>query len=233
VTVLLWTAAVLAALLAALLAAGFVYEKLQEAGARRRYRAPGTLVDIGGRRMHILCQGNAAGPSVVIEQGAASPSLVWWPVQAAIAKFARVYTYDRAGFLWSDAAKSGRSLDDRVADLYVLLKRAEVPPPYVLVGHSMGGMLVRRFARAYPDLVAGLVLVDSPDEPVVFREAVRAFYSQGVTMQAIVRVAARFGVLRLLGRRVPMLMLPEDEMGYALCVSRNMLRHPATRCVRC
>src|SRR5689334_24873130 len=174
---------------------------------------------MGGRRMHILGQGNAPGPVVVIEQGAASPSLVWWPVQEAIAKFARVCTYDRAGFLWSDPVKSGRSLDDRVADLYVLLKRAEAPPPYLLVGHSLGGLLVRRFARTYPDLVAGLVLVDSPDERVVFRENVRTFYAQGVRMQQNLAMAARFGLLRKLGRRVPMLMLPDDPVGYALCVT--------------
>jgi pimeloyl-ACP methyl ester carboxylesterase len=78
---------------------------------------------------------------------------------------------------------------------------------------------VRRFARTYPDLVAGLVLVDSPDERVVFRQNVRKFYAQGVRMQQILAMAARFGLLRKLGRRVPMLMLPDDPMGYALCVT--------------
>ncbi len=214
-TVLLW----MAVSTATLLLAGYVYEQVQEARDRKRYPAPGQLVEVGGgRRMHLLCQGNAAGPTVVIEQGAASPSLVWWPVQRAIAQFARVCTYDRAGFQWSDPVDVERSLDDRVADLHAVLKRAAVPAPYVLVGHSLGGLLIRRFVRAYPDLVAGLVLVDSPDELVVFRDSIRTFYAQGVRMQQIVRAAAGIGLLRLLGRHLPMLMLPDDDMGYALCV---------------
>lgn len=211
---MLWTAAAVAALLGA----GYAYEKVQEARDRSRYPAPGHLVDVGGRRMHILCRGNAPGPTVVIEQGAASPSIVWRPVQDAIAKFARVCTYDRAGYQWSDPADSGRSIEDRVADLHAVLRAAAVPSPYILVGHSLGGLIVRRFARAYPDLVAGVVLVDSPDEPVVFRDSLRPFYAQGIRMRQVLGVVARFGLLRLLGRHVPMLMLPDGAEGYALCV---------------
>lgn len=210
-----------AAALAALLVAGFVYEKVSEAGDRKRYPPPGKLVDVGGgRRLHLFCQGNARGPTVVIEQGNSSPSIVWAPVQAAIAKFARVCTYDRAGFLWSDPAPSGnRDLDARVADLHALLTRGQVPAPYVLVGHSLGGLLVRRFARQYPDLVAGMVLVDSPDENVIFRSSVERFYRQGLQFQGVLKVLARFGLVRLLGKRIPMLMLPDDPVGYALCVT--------------
>jgi pimeloyl-ACP methyl ester carboxylesterase len=210
-----------AAVIAALLVIGFVYEKMKEAGDRKRYPPPGQLVDVGGgRRLHLFTQGDAPGPTVVIEQGNSSPSIVWAPVQAAIAKFARVCTYDRAGFLWSDPAPSGdRDLDARVTDLHALLTRGQVPGPYVLVGHSLGGLLVRRFARRYPDLVAGMVLVDSPDESVIFRDSIKHFYRQGVQFQGVLKVLARFGLLRLLGRRIPMLMLPDDPVGYALCVT--------------
>jgi pimeloyl-ACP methyl ester carboxylesterase len=211
----------MAAAVAALLVVGFVYEKVQEAGDRKRYPAPGRFVDVGGgRRLHLLSQGNAPGPTVVIEQGNSSPSIVWAPVQAAIARFARVCTYDRAGFLWSDPAPSGdRDLDARVADLHALLTRGQVPAPYVLVGHSLGGLLVRRFARKYPDLVAGMVLVDAPDENVIFRKSVERFYRQGQQFQGVLQWLARFGLVRLLGKRIPMLMLPDDPVGYALCVT--------------
>ena len=211
--VLLWTTIVIAVVLVAALTC----ESVCEARDRRRYPAPGRLVDIGGRRIHLNCQGDSPGPTVVIEQGAASPAVVWSPVQAAIAKFARVCTYDRAGFMWSDPAATARSLDARVADLHALLTRGAVPAPYVLVGHSLGGLLLRRFARAYPDLVVGLVLVDSPDEPVVFRDSIQPYYSQGLRMQQVLGVLARVGLIRLLGRHVPMLMLPDDPAGYALC----------------
>jgi pimeloyl-ACP methyl ester carboxylesterase len=202
-----------------LLLVGYLYEAVQEARDRRRYPAPGEFVEVAGRRMHVVVQGDAPGPSVVIEQGIGSPSLVWWPIQSAIARFARVFSYDRPGFLWSEAAVGERSLADRVADLRAVLQQAKVPPPYVLVGHSMGGLLVRQFARLYPDLVTGMVLVDSPDESVIFRENVMPYYRQGMSMQRVLAVAARFGLLRLIGKRVPMLMLPEDERGYALCVT--------------
>ena len=213
-SVLLWTIAVIAVLLAA----GYVYEKVQEARDRRRYPAPGRLIVVGNRRMHLFCQGNAPGPTVVIEQGIACPAIVWRGVEAEIARFARACTYDRAGFQWSDAAPAGRSLADRVTDLHAVLQDGGVPAPYLFVAHSLGGLLVRQFAARYPDLVAGVVLVDSPDEPVVFRSALAPFYAQGIRMQQILGVAARFGLMRLLGRHLPMLMLPDDPAGYALCV---------------
>src|SRR5579872_3306518 len=212
-SVLLWAIAVIAALLAA----GYAYEKVQEAGDRRRYPAPGRLVALGKRRMHLFCQGNAPGPTVVIEQGIACPAIVWRQVQTQIAPFARVCTYDRGGFQWSDAVAAGRTLEERVADLHAVLEGGAVPAPYLFVAHSLGGLLVRRFAAQYPDLVAGIVLVDSPDEPVIFRSALAPFYAQGIRMQQILGVAARFGLLRLLGRHVPMLMLPDDPAGYSLC----------------
>jgi pimeloyl-ACP methyl ester carboxylesterase len=211
---LLWTVAVIVSLLVA----GYIYENVQEARDRRRYPAPGTRVRVGGRQLHLLCQGDGEGPTVVIEQGIACPAIVWQGVQSAIARFARVCTYDRPGFQWSDAAAPGRSLEERVADLHAVLQGAAVPTPYLLVGHSLGGLFVRRFAARYPDLVAGFVLVDSPDEPVVFRSALAGFYAQGIRMQQILGIAARFGLLRLVGRRLPMLMLPDDPVGYALCV---------------
>jgi pimeloyl-ACP methyl ester carboxylesterase len=221
--VLLWIASVSAALLLA----GLTYEKVQESRDRRLYPAPGRFVDVGGRRLHLFSQGEGPGPTVVIEQGIGSPSVVWRPIQASIAKFARVCTYDRAGFLWSDPADPGRSLENRIADLHALLKNGKVPPPYVLVGHSMGGLLIRRFARAYPELVAGVVLVDSPDERVIFRDAIRPFYVQGMRMQRLLGVFARLGLLRLLGRRIPMLMLPDDPVGYALCATPKHARAAA------
>lgn len=78
---------------------------------------------------------------------------------------------------------------------------------------------MRRFAAAHPDLVAGIVLVDAPDELVIFRDTITDFYRQGARFQQLLRMLARFGVVRLFGRRLPMLMLPDDETGYALCVT--------------
>ena len=189
-----------AALLAALLVAGFVYEKLAEVRFARRSPPPGRLVDIGGRRLHLFCKGDAAGPTVVFEQGAASPAVVWQPIQDQVSGFARACLYDRAGYQWSDPGPASRSLTDRAADLHALLKAGRVPGSYVLVGHSYGGVISRVFAEAYPDDVAGLVLVDAPEEAVIFRPSYGDYVRQFLGLVSVGKAAARFGVVRLLMR---------------------------------
>lgn len=188
---------IVAALIAAGLLLALVLEKIAEARDERRHPPPGRLVDIGGRRLHILCQGDAPGPTVVIEQGSASPSIAWRPLQDEIAAFARVCSYDRAGYPWSDPGPAVRSLADRVADLHELLKQAEVPGPYLLVGHSFGGPLIRLYARIHPDDVAGMVLVDTPEEAVILRPAYLDYARQAGWMAAVAKLAARLGVVRL------------------------------------
>jgi len=182
--------------LAAALCAGAIAEHVGEGRDQARFPPPGRMVDVGGRQMHILCKGNAPAPTVVIEQGAGSPSMLWWPLMDQVAAFARVCTYDRAGYQWSDAAPGARSLQDRVADLHAVLAGAGTPGPYVLVAHSFGGPLVRLFAQAYPDQVAGMVLVDTPDETVVFRPSYLKYAGQIGSFARVLNVAARFGLVR-------------------------------------
>lgn len=121
---------------------------------------PGRLVDIGGRRLHLYEMGSGA-PVVALESGIAASHLNWRAVQSEIAKFTRVISYDRAGLGWSDPAPGPLTLDGMAGDLRALLRAAGLPPPYILVGHSFGGLVVRAFARAHPDEVAGVALVDA------------------------------------------------------------------------
>src|SRR5579859_6658823 len=118
-----------------------------------RYPPPGRMLDVGGRRLHVYETGQGS-PTVLLEAGIAATSLSWRPVQDAIARFARVASYDRAGLGWSDAA-STLTLNQQVDDLHALL--AELPPPYILVGHSFGGLIIRAYASRYPSETAGLV----------------------------------------------------------------------------
>ena len=125
------------------------------------------LVDVGGgRRLHITCSGmNAAGtPTVILESGFANPSSVWNRVQPEVAKFARVCSYDRAGMGTSDPVPAPRTIVQVTEDLHTLTANAKIPGPYILVGHSLGGMLVRLYASYYPAEVVGMVLVDSTHE---------------------------------------------------------------------
>lgn len=130
-----------------------------------RYPAPGRRVDVGGYRLHIHCQGDGgSGGDPVVVMEAAEFSLSWDLVQAEVASFARVCSYDRAGLGWSERGPRPRTVANIVDELHTLLGAAGVEPPYVLVGHSKGGMFARLYAHRYPDEVAGMVLVDAAHE---------------------------------------------------------------------
>jgi len=121
------------------------------------------MIDIGGRRLALTCSGSGS-PSVVLETGLGAESADWAAVQRGVEGFARVCRYDRAGRGASDPAPSPRTAADLADDLRYLLWAGGVPAPYVLVGHSLGGLLARVFAQRYAGEVAGIVLVDSMHE---------------------------------------------------------------------
>ena len=127
--------------------------------------APGQLIDIGGYRLHINCRGSGS-PVVILDAGLGGSSLDWIYVQENLQKDTRVCAYDRAGYGWSDPGPPPRTTVQIVDELDLLLARANIPPPYILVGHSFGGYNMQYFAKAHPSTVAGLVLVDSshPDQ---------------------------------------------------------------------
>lgn len=149
----------LLALAAGVVLAGIAYEMAGSRRDRRRFPPPGRLVGTIPPRLHLYERGSGS-PAVILEAGLAASSLSWSLVQPAVAKFTRVCSYDRAGFGWSDAVRGPLELKGIVEDLHALLIGAEIPPPYILVGHSFGGLIVRAFAIAHADRVAGLVLVD-------------------------------------------------------------------------
>lgn len=139
------------------------YQAWATARDSRAYPPPGELVDVGGHELHIHCVGTGS-PTVILESGLGSGVLSWQLVQDEIARTTRVCSYDRAGLGWSDPAPAQQDLEQVVASLQELLKAADVGGPYVLAGHSLGGILVRVFATSWPQDVVGLVLVDSSHE---------------------------------------------------------------------
>jgi pimeloyl-ACP methyl ester carboxylesterase len=120
-------------------------------------------VDASGRRL-ALTRGGVGTPMVVLETGLGAESAEWERVQREVEQFTHVFRYDRANRGQSDAAPKPRSAEDAVSDLHALLIAAKLPAPYVLVGHSLGGIIVRLYAHHYPSEVAGLVLVDPAHE---------------------------------------------------------------------
>jgi len=119
----------------------------------------GKLIDLGGHRLHLNCSGK--GPvTVVIENGLGDFSFDWILVQQRVEKFTRVCTYDRAGYAWSDPGPKPRSFPQLNLELHDALAKAGERPPFILVGHSYGGGVVRNYALLYRSQVAGMVLVD-------------------------------------------------------------------------
>jgi len=124
------------------------------------YIAPGLLVDIGGRRINLHCMGSGA-PTVILMAGLSSWSAVWYKVQPGIAQMSRVCTFDRASYGFSDPAPRPQVLSDVVEDLHAALKAGSIPGPYVLLGHSLGGIEVRLYAQRWPQEVVGMILDDT------------------------------------------------------------------------
>jgi pimeloyl-ACP methyl ester carboxylesterase len=165
--------------------------------------APGQLVDVGGYKLHINCEGQGS-PTVVMEAGNNDFSLQWSAVQPEIANFTRVCTYDRAGFGWSEASPYPRTVETMVAELHSLLINAGVEGPYVLVGHSFGGIIVRAFAQRYPDQVSGMVLVDSAHEGQAIRvPAMAKAAGQMIGQFHTLSVMENFGLLALSPEQIP------------------------------
>ncbi len=144
-------------------ATGAVYQWISTKLDEKRYPPPGQLVDMDGYKLHIHCMGDGT-PTVVLDAGLGCDSLEWALVQPEIAQFAKVCSYDRAGYGWSEESPYPRTSEQIVEELHALLSRSNIRPPFILVGHSFGGLNVQLYAKRYPNEVFGLVLVDSAHE---------------------------------------------------------------------
>jgi pimeloyl-ACP methyl ester carboxylesterase len=195
---LLW----LLLLIPVLPAVGLVYQWVGALKDRRRFLGLGRMVDVGqGRRIYLSDMGRRmdSGPTVIFESGIAATSQNWLRVQESVAGFTRAVSYDRGGLGWSSACKSERTPTNIARELKEILERAGIPGPYVIVGHSFGGLVVRRFAAMYADDVLGVVLVDPmrTEEWPPVNESQRALLERGIRMAGYGVSVARFGLARL------------------------------------
>jgi pimeloyl-ACP methyl ester carboxylesterase len=132
-------------------------------GATPAVTTPGRLVDIGGQRLHINCTGTGL-PTVLLESGLGDVSVIWALVQPTVSTLTRVCSYDRGGYGWSDPGSRPRTFAQLALELHTALDLMGVAGPYVLVGQSYGGLVVRGFAAEYRSKVVGMVLVDAVQE---------------------------------------------------------------------
>ena len=156
-------------------------------------KAPGQLVSVGAYRLHIQCLG-AGKPTVVLDAGLGGSALEWTRIQSELAPTYRVCSYDRAGMGWSDPIRGSRTSAQITEELHDLLQAARVPGPYLLVGHSFGGYTAQLFASRYPNLTAGVVLVDSshPEQIRRFAESLHINIApRGKLMQLVPVQVAR------------------------------------------
>jgi pimeloyl-ACP methyl ester carboxylesterase len=181
---------------ALLVLCGAVYQTFGLRSDQRRFPAPGRLIDVGGHRLHLYEVG--AGPSVVLESGISASSLNWRRVQNEAGQFAHVCSYDRSGLGWSDLCDQRCTPTALGRQLHALLQAAQVPAPYILVGHSFGGLIVRAFASEFRNETAGLVLVDplDPAEWNPITEKQQRIVAHGIRLARRGALAARFGVVR-------------------------------------
>src|ERR687898_2700183 len=165
-----WIGRVLLWLIVALLVlavVGAIYQAIATERAERAYPPPGEMVDVGGYSLHINCVGQG-GPTVLLDAGSGLFSAQWVRVQREVSKTTRVCAYDRAGMGWSEMGPDPRDARQITGELHTLLNNAGIEEPYVLVGHSFGGMYMQTYAARYPDEVAGVALVDSSTGPDQF-----------------------------------------------------------------
>ncbi|CAH1191320.1 Putative aminoacrylate hydrolase RutD [Paenibacillus sp. JJ-223] len=143
--------------------AGFLYEWYASSQAKDDFPPPGKLVEAGGYKLHIHKQGNGS-PTIIMEAGSGETSLSWRDIPSELARHATVLTYDRAGYAWSEAAPTERTGANIVQELHLALQNEGIDGPYVMVGHSLGGMYARLFTQMYSNEVQGLVLIDARPE---------------------------------------------------------------------
>jgi pimeloyl-ACP methyl ester carboxylesterase len=189
------------ALLGVLALCGAFYQLAAGHRDRQLFPQSGRSADVGGFSLNINCTGQGS-PTVILDGGLGVPAIGWNLVQPDVAKFARVCSYDRAGYGWSAPGPFPRTSVEIAKELHELLERSDVPPPYVLVGHSFGGYNVRVFNGLYPGEILGMVLVDSSHEdqearmPASFRAAVAKSDRQIQRMRPVMPLLIHLGIAR-------------------------------------
>lgn len=212
---------------ALVLMSGLVYEQWARRNVFRRFVPESELIELDGRRVHLRCIGEA-GPTVLLEAGfGPDGSESWASLMSDIASVTRVCSYDRAGILWSDRGEEPRDADQIADELHALLGVASESPPYVMVGHSIGGLLVRVFAARYQGEVSGFVFVDASHPEQLDRlppEAMEAemealpppLVLKALAASGVMRFALRFGSDASDGQTqdVTQLLLPRTVPGF-------------------
>lgn len=189
-----------------LITGGAIYQAVASAQDAKTYKPVDQMVDVNGIQMRLDCRG-IGSPTVVLEAGGQSSSSFWVRIQDDVVKFTRVCSYDRAGYGWSDTLPETLYPPQVAEMLHDLLEKGREGPPYLMVGHSFGGIYIRTFTAAYPGEVVGMVLVDSSHDaqnqrvllPPEIKTEMERIGNQGMASVRILQITAPLGVLRAFG----------------------------------
>ncbi|TWT00509.1 alpha/beta fold hydrolase [Planomicrobium sp. CPCC 101079] len=208
------------ALIVLLVISGIAFEAVASHQGAKKYPPEGKMVDVGDFKLHLQQQGNGK-PVILLETGSGLASKSWKDLPKRLAEYGTVVTYDRAGYAWSEEATTERTGSNIVRELYTALKKEKIEGPYILVGHSLGGMYSRLFAQTYPEEVGGIVLLDA--RPENFSKETTPFFEEAGLDPASVNMPSantltllkRLGVIRLMENSV-LPNLPENEQDRAM-----------------
>jgi pimeloyl-ACP methyl ester carboxylesterase len=187
---------------AALIGVGFLYQWIGGHRDRMRFAGEGRWVTIGRRyKLYVLEKGSkhSSGPTVVFEAGIAATNLNWFHIQETVARFTGTASYDRSGLGWSSPCRTARTPGNIAVELHDMLQSARIKAPYILVGHSFGGLVMRRFALLFPDEVVSVLLVDPMrcEEWPPLNPDRQAELDRGKKLSGFAIPIARFGLARL------------------------------------
>ncbi|OBR63448.1 alpha/beta hydrolase [Paenibacillus oryzae] len=215
---------ILLAVMVGFIGSGFLYEAIASHTAVKNYPPPGKMVDAGGYSLHMVKKGSGA-PAIIFEAGSGETSLSWRDVPDQLAPYATVVTYDRAGYAWSEEADSDRTGANIVEELHTALKAEGIEGPYIMVGHSLGGMYARLFTETYRDEMAGLVLVDARPENDErdTKETLEAENFAGNPSSWEIKLFKRSGLLRLFQNVLLEGMVAKEDRGHFI----NVISKPA------
>ncbi|WKA54720.1 alpha/beta fold hydrolase [Planococcus shixiaomingii] len=210
----------LVALVVLLVMSGAAFEAVASYQGAKKFPPEGKLVNAGSSKLHLRQQG-AGKPTIIFETGSGVASTGWRDLPKKLSDYATVVTYDRAGYAWSEEATTERTGDNIVRELYTALQKENIEGPYILVGHSLGGMYSRLFAQTYPNEVEGVVLLDA--RPENFSKETAPFFEKAnldpvsvntppANMLALLK---RIGVLRLMENSI-LVGLSEEEQDLAM-----------------
>ncbi len=176
---------------------GFAYGTIMSASDAQKYPPSGQMISVNGYQLHIHCMGEG-NPTVILDAGGGLTSSSWAWIQPEIARITQVCVYDRAGWGWSDPSPHGYSAVQNANELHRLLINAGISGPYILAGHSLGGLYTRIYAQQFPDEVIGLVQIDASYPDSWQRLGLREGASADPNMLKMGAIVAPFGVLRLM-----------------------------------